>query len=80
MSLAFLPDTPELLKRPSRAKVEQSIEPNQRGWVYWQGTSWSAKFYNADCQKTVSPNESVMVVGIEGNTLLVVPIPSNTSN
>jgi membrane protein implicated in regulation of membrane protease activity len=79
MSLAFLPDTPELLKRPSRARVEQSIKPNQRGWVYWQGTSWSARFYNADYQETIPPDQSVMVIGIEGNTLLVTPIASVNS-
>ncbi|MDX2213238.1 MAG: NfeD family protein [Oculatellaceae cyanobacterium bins.114] len=79
MSFAFFPDTPEFLTPPSRARVEQSITPNKRGRVFWQGTSWFARFQE-DCPKTIFSGESVMVRGIEGNTLLVMPIESSTSN
>lgn len=79
MSLPFLPDTQELLKHPSRGTVERKITPTQRGRVYWQGTSWFARFHDPNCQQTVASKQPIMVNGIEGNTLLVMPVNSAAS-
>ncbi|MFB2917901.1 NfeD family protein [Aerosakkonema funiforme] len=54
--------------------VEVRLAPNQPRRVKCQSTYWPAKLYHRDCQVTISPNEPVRVVGIEGITLLVVPV------
>ncbi|MBD1939115.1 NfeD family protein [Microcoleus sp. FACHB-68] len=67
-------DTVKMFPQPLLGIVEQAIAYNQRGRVKFDGTYWPARFYNPDCQATVSPNQFVNVVAREGITLLVVPI------
>lgn len=66
--------TVKMFPQPLLGIVEQAIAYNQRGRVKFDGTYWPARFYNPDCQATVSPNQFVTVVAREGITLLVVPI------
>jgi len=66
-------NTPELFPFFSIARVEQSISSTHRGRVAWQGTSWFAQFYDATCQVTTTPGAIVLVLGRQGNTLLVLP-------
>ena len=57
----------------SEGKVVEAIVPNHRGRVIFEGSWWSARLHNIDCQATVLPGDLVIVVGIENTTLLVVP-------
>ena len=58
--------------QPGVAIVVDAIQPQAKGWVKFDGTQWSAQFYNSTSQKTIAPGERVQVLGRQGNTLLVV--------
>ncbi len=64
--------------------VEVAIAPHRRGRIKFQNSYWPAKFYQIECSATVLPGQTVNVVGIEGITLLVVPLgckkPFNCQN
>ena len=62
----------ELFPNKVPAIVEEQITANWPGRVKFQGSYWPARLYQLDCQLTLHPDSIVMVVGIEGITLLVV--------
>lgn len=70
--MLFTPTKVELFSQPVEGIVEDAIAPNEPGRVKCQGTSWPARFYKPS-QTTVSPGASVVIVGIQGLTLLVIP-------
>lgn len=57
--------------QPRVAIVVDTIQPRTKGWVKFEGTQWSARFYQPDCQKMMMPGERVQVLARQGNTLLV---------
>ncbi|MGP1386974.1 MAG: NfeD family protein [Thainema sp.] len=70
---AKLFDSPDFNPFAGQGRVEQLISGKYPGRIYFQGTSWPAKFAQSHaicCQ----PGEFVEVVGRQGLTLLVVPI------
>lgn len=54
--------------------VEMTIAPNRRGRIKFHSSFWPAKLYNIKCSVTVLPGQMVNVIGVEGITLLVVPL------
>lgn len=66
--------TVEMFPQPVLGMVEESIAPNQRGRVKFDGTYWPARFFEADCRANVYPEALVAIVGIQGITLLVAPL------
>ena len=80
---ALIPPTrksnPRNLAQPSQisrplAKVEKAILPSEDGQVYFEGTYWRARFYDPDCQATVSVGDKVEVVVGDRLPLLVMPL------
>jgi membrane protein implicated in regulation of membrane protease activity len=64
---------PEIKIFPQPVKggiVEKAIAFDQIGRVYWQATSWPARFHG-DFQTVCQPGEQVIVLGMEGITLLI---------
>lgn len=54
------------------AEVFKTISPYQRGRVRYHGTDWYAVSQQGLC---ILPKTKVLVLGREGNTLLVKPLP-----
>ena len=74
MNLILEGFTPERFPEKSRAKVEWPIAATQQGKVYWQATYWTAEFEKPSVHEFAYPGQSVDVVAIRGNTLLVATI------
>ena len=53
------------------AETLTEILPGQAGRVIYEGNSWRAR--REDYQMAIAPNQKVLVVRREGNTLIVVP-------
>lgn len=53
------------------AETLTEILPGQAGRVLYEGNSWRAR--SEDYQIAIAPNQKVLVVRREGNTLIVVP-------
>ena len=70
---SVLPDQANPPPKPL-AKVEEAILPGEDGQVYFNGTYWSARFYDPDCQVTAAPGDKVRVVVGDRLPLLVMPI------
>ena len=62
--------------------VDLTISFDCPGRVKWQGTTWPARFFQADCQETLVPGQRVQIVTMQGLTLYVIPleIPSHSEN
>ena len=73
MSLKALLGNSDPFPFKGTGKVEQTIDQNHSGRVYFQATYWPARFYNTDCQVKAVPGESIKIVGRQGLTLLVIP-------
>lgn len=54
--------------------VDLAISFNCPGRVKWQGTTWPARFFQADCQETLVPGQRVQIVTMQGLTLYVIPL------
>ena len=74
MNPTFGSEIIELFPRIITAEVERTIAPTRPGRVKFQASHWPARFYQPSHQKTVSPGESVIVIGRAGIDLLVMPI------
>jgi membrane protein implicated in regulation of membrane protease activity len=53
------------------AVVDEEIQPNQRGMVYFRASWWFAQ-----CEQAIAlvPGQRVQVLGIRGTTLIVQPL------
>lgn len=64
----------ELFPELGIGNVVETIEPPEcRGRVQFRASQWPARFYHLDCPLTLKPGSAVVVVGMEGITLLVIP-------
>jgi membrane protein implicated in regulation of membrane protease activity len=54
--------------------VDLTISFNSPGRVKWQGTTWPARFFQANCQETLVPGQRVQIVTMQGLTLYVIPL------
>lgn len=62
----------EVFSEPKQGRVEIEITPYKAGRVCFEGSRWPARLYHPNCQDTIPLGKAVLVVGIEGMTLLVV--------
>ncbi|MEO0455720.1 MAG: NfeD family protein [Cyanobacteria bacterium P01_A01_bin.114] len=68
----FIPNkTPPALRESTEARTLTSIAPGQAGRVIYEGNSWPARC--SDTQVAIAANQAVIVIGRQGNTLLVMP-------
>ncbi|MDA0266812.1 MAG: NfeD family protein [Cyanobacteria bacterium] len=68
----FLPKrTPYTLAASTEARTITSILPGETGRVLYEGNSWQARC--EDYQAEIAVHQRVIVVGRQGNTLLVMP-------
>jgi hypothetical protein len=70
----FRSSSPEFFPNPIVGKVAQPITATQPGRVRHEGTSWPAALYQPDRPMMILPGNTVNIVGIQGITLLIVPI------
>lgn len=76
IALRTRPRSIELFPQPYTAEVVQPIAPQQRGRVKFRASFWPARLYQAD-ERQLLPTERVSVIGRDGITLLVEPLPSS---
>lgn len=75
MNTVVTPGRVALFAKPGVGEVVRAISSSQRGRVKFRASFWPAKFYaNSSEDEQVLPLEQVTVVGIDGITLLVMPI------
>ncbi|MCT7972960.1 NfeD family protein [Laspinema olomoucense] len=74
MNRLFSPPQLEMFSHPVTGRVEEAIAPNFPGRIYCMASYWPAKFYQHHCTNSLVPGQPCKVVGIEGITLLVVPL------
>jgi membrane protein implicated in regulation of membrane protease activity len=75
MNTLVAPDRIALFAQPGIGEVVQAISSGQRGRVKFRASFWPAKFYSESlANKPALPLEQVIVVGIDGITLLVTPL------
>ena len=68
----FVPKrTPYALAESTEARTLTAISPGKTGRVIYEGNSWQARCEDLDA--LIAADESVIVVGRKGNTLLVMP-------
>ena len=64
----------ELFAELSIGTVSECIQPpTGRGRVKFRASQWPARYYYGDCPLTVKEGDKVVVLGMEGITLLVLP-------
>lgn len=73
MGFFTFPEPIELFPHPLTGRIEQSVSHNMPGRVYAWASSWPATLYHPDFQTTLLPDDEVVVVGLRGITLLVMP-------
>ncbi|XWK88093.1 MAG: NfeD family protein [Phormidium sp.] len=64
----------EMFPEPLIGTVEKRITSNQPGRVKFLGTYWPAKLHQTNKQVTLIPEQTVHIIGIQGITLLVIPV------
>lgn len=68
----FVPQrTPYVLADSTEARTLTAIAPGQTGRVLYEGNSWQARC--DDAEAAIGPDEMVIVVGRQGNTLFIMP-------
>lgn len=58
----------------SLGRVEERISGRENGRVFYDGTTWPARFYDVNYQGSAEVAAWVKVLGREGLTLLVSPV------
>lgn len=58
------------LRDATEARTLTEIAPGQTGRVIFEGNSWQAR---CESDRAILPDRKVLVVGREGNTLIVLP-------
>jgi membrane protein implicated in regulation of membrane protease activity len=69
----FGPPTFEFFTPPGEGVATQPITVNSSGRVDFQAVSWPAKLHLKDKVLDISTGQRVIIIGRQGNTLLVVP-------
>jgi len=65
----------QMLEKPERGIVDETIGPNQPGRVKAMSSYWPAELYQPDGQKVhLHRGKPVFVVAIDNITVLVVPM------
>lgn len=59
--------------QPRMGYITEAVTSQQLGRVKSGGSYWKAKFYDAAFMGSIAPGERVMVLGHQGNALLVMP-------
>ncbi|HIK10152.1 MAG TPA: NfeD family protein [Oscillatoriaceae cyanobacterium M33_DOE_052] len=59
------------IEAAQEAETLTEIPPGEAGRVLYEGNSWRAR--SDDPHTPIAPNQKVLIVGREGNTLIVVP-------
>lgn len=59
------------LEEDNSGKTLTAILPGEEGRILYEGNSWRARC--ADEHQTIDPQEKVLIVGREGNTLIIIP-------
>ncbi|NEQ43085.1 MAG: NfeD family protein [Leptolyngbya sp. SIOISBB] len=77
MMRALLPQESKELEAAHTARVCEAIAPGELGRVHYEGALWHARCQISDVE--IAPNTQVAVIDREGNTLIVMPIPSSRS-
>lgn len=68
----FVPQrTPSTLAEATEARTITAIPAGKTGRVLYEGNSWQAR--SEDAEAVIGADEQVIVVGRQGNTLLIVP-------
>jgi membrane protein implicated in regulation of membrane protease activity len=68
----FVPKTtPPVLRDATEARTLTAIPAGRTGRVLYEGNSWQARC--SDDEVAIAPDQSVFVVGRQGNTLIVLP-------
>lgn len=79
MNTLVSPERIALFAQPGIGEVVQAISPKHRGRVKFRASFWPAKFYlESQTDEPALPLEQVVVIGIDGITLLVMPIDAST--
>lgn len=69
-----------LFREGVRGTVTEKIALFQVGWVTYGGVLWKAKGCEGYDQANLLPDQPVLVIGREGNTLLVKPLSCDLSD
>lgn len=59
------------IENAQEAETLTEILPGQAGRVLCEGISWRAR--SEECESAIAPHQRVIVVGRQGNTLIVIP-------
>jgi membrane protein implicated in regulation of membrane protease activity len=71
MSRSLVRPSPEVQWDDREGTTLTEIPPGQSGRVLYEGNSWSARCEDLDV--TIAPDQTVLIVGRRGTTLLVLP-------
>lgn len=74
----LVPKESQALKPSRYARVSELIPPGGTGRVHYEGAIWHARCQISD--GAIAADSPVVVVGRQGNTLIVLPIPTSPSN
>lgn len=75
MNLSMLFPNHDLSPFPYRGTVNRSVTTQNPGRVYFRATYWPARLSETTALGELKPGDPVEVVGREGLTLLVKPLP-----
>ena len=64
----------EIFSKLLPATVTQTITANQPGRIRYRASYWPARFYQVDRHVIVPTGQSVVAIGRQGITILVVPV------
>ncbi|NER82191.1 MAG: NfeD family protein [Leptolyngbya sp. SIO1D8] len=74
----LVPQESKALEPARHARVSEQIPPGGVGHVHYEGATWQARCQISDV--AIAPETPVAVIDRQGNTLIVLPIPTSPSN